>query len=299
MRAAVVVAGVASVIASALRAQGAQQSNPDIYLAPLIRVRDSVVVGRAINVTQRAGYDNQPSFLADSRAILYTATGADGQADIWRYDISSRRTTRVTNTPESEYSATAMPGGVRLSVIRVERDSTQRLWSFALDGTNPQILLSSLKPVGYHAWLGATKLATFVLGTPSTLHVLESDGSDDRVRARDIGRALQRIPGKDAFSYTQRDSTRTLWIMTQPFVGEAETMIVRTAEGNEYHAWMPDGTLLSASRDVLVRWNRALDATSGWLPVANLAVNNLKNVSRLAVSPNGRWLAFVAEPATP
>jgi hypothetical protein len=275
----------------------AAQGNTDIFLAPLSRVRDSIVVGRAVNVTNRAGYDNQPSFLPDSKGILYTVVAADAQADIWRYDMATKRSVRLTTTaPESEYSAVVMPGGHRMSVIRVERDSTQRLWSFALDGSDPQVLLSAQKPVGYHAWLGPTRLATFVLGNPAALHVIESDGSDDVIRARNIGRALQLAPGKNVFSYTQRDSARALWIMTQPVHGESEIPIVKASADNEYHVWTPNGVLLSTSGGVLVRWNRALDATTGWLPVADLTKAGVKNVSRLAVSPDGRWLAFVAEP---
>ena len=276
----------------------AQAPDTDIFLAPIKRVGDSLVIGPATNITHRTGYDNQPSFLPTSRGILYTVVGADAQADIWRYDIAQRRTTRVTSTPESEYSAVVMPGGLRMSVIRVEADSTQRLWSFALDGSNPQLLLAALRPVGYHAWLGPAKLVTFVLGTPATLHVIDSDGSRDEIRARDIGRALQRIPGKDAFSYTQRDSAKALRIMTQPLTGESETMLVRSPADNEYHAWTPQALLLSTASNMLVRWNRSLDASSAWLPVADLSKSGVKNVSRLAVSPDGKWLAFVAEPVS-
>ena len=53
------------------------------------------------------------------------------------------------------------------------------------------------------------------------------------------------------------------------------------------------------TRGQLVRWNRALDATSGWVPVADLSKAGVKNVSRLTVSPDGKWLAFVAEPVAP
>ena len=278
------------------RAAAAQATDTDIFLAPIKRLGDSLVVGAATNITHRPGYDNQPSFLPNSRGILYTVVGPEAQADIWRYDIAEHRTTRVTSTRESEYSAAVMPGGLRMSVIRVEADSAQRLWSFAMDGSDPQILLSALKPVGYHAWLGPSKLATYVLGAPSTLHVLESDGSRDEIRARDIGRALQRVPGKDAFSYTQRDSARALWIMLQPTTGNAETMLIKAASDNEYHAWTPDAILLTATAGMLVRWNRALDATRAWVPVADLSKSGVKNVSRLAVSPDGKWLAFVAEP---
>jgi WD40 repeat protein len=275
----------------------AQAPNTDIFLAPLTRASGSLVVGPAVNVTHRAGYDNQPSFLPDGSAILYTATDSSGQADIWRYDIASRRTSRVTATPESEYSATVMPGGRRFSVIRVERDSTQRLWSFALDGSDPQLVLPALKPVGYYAWLDSTRLVAYVLGTPSTLHFLSRDGTVDEIRARDIGRAVHREPTMDSYSFTQRDSTKALSIVTQPIAGGPREIIALAVPDNEFHVWTPSGELLTASHGILLRWNR--NEFSPWALVADLTTNGVKNVSRLAVSPDGRWLAFVAELIAP
>lgn len=273
--------------------------NTEIYLARLLHRGDSLVLTPPQNVTRRAGYDNQPSFLIDAPGFLYTAIGSDGQAEVWRYDIATRRRTRVTRTPESEYSPTMMPGGTRFSVVRVERDSTQRLWSFALDGSDPQLVLRALQPVGYHTWLDAFRLATFVLGNPSTLHVIRRDGSGDEIRARDIGRALQRIPGQQWYSFTQRDSAKALWIMAQPFEGGDVSQLVRTPPDNEYFVWAPDGTLLSASGGSLVRWNGVSGDGGAWIPIASLASAGVKNISRLAVSPDGRWLAFVAEPVEP
>jgi dipeptidyl aminopeptidase/acylaminoacyl peptidase len=287
-------AAAAQVPASAPAA--APAPNPDIYLASLGRRGDSLVVGTPENITRRAGYDNQPSFLPDASGLLYTVIGADAQADIWRYDIRSRRNTRVTATPESEYSPTVMPGGTRFSVVRVERDSTQRLWSFAMDGSDPQLLLGALQPVGYHAWLGPNRLLAYVLGTPSTLHVVDRDGANDEVRARDIGRALQRIPGQSWYSFTRRDSARVLWIVSQPFEGGPLSTLVRAPNDNEYHVWTPDGALLSATQGTIVRWDGRTGEDGEWLPIATLP--GVKNISRLAVSPDGRWLAFVAEPAT-
>jgi WD40 repeat protein len=271
--------------------------NPEIYLAPLARRGDSIVVGAAENVTRRAGYDNQPSFLPDASGLLYTVIGGDGQADIWRYDIRSRRTARVTATPKSEYSPTVMPGGARFSVVRVERDSTQRLWSFAMDGSDPQLLLGALAPVGYHVWLGPNRLLAYVLGTPPTLHLVDRDGANDEVRARDIGRALQRIPGQSWYSFTRRDSARVLWIVSQPLEGGPLSTLVRAPTDNEYHSWTPDGALLSATEGSIVRWDGHTGDAGEWLLVATIP--RVKNISRLAVSPDGRWLAFVAEPVGP
>jgi Tol biopolymer transport system component len=302
-----IAACLAALTASALPAQS---PDTDIYLAPLSRVGDSIVVGAALNVTHRIGYDNQPSFTPDSKSILYTVQ-SDGQTDIWRYDIAGRRTSRVTTTPESEYSATVMPGGARFSAIRVERDSTQRLWSFALDGTDPRLVLRGLAPIGYHAWLDSARLVVFVLGTPSTLHEIDRDGSSDRIVARDVGRAVHRIPHSSGYSYTQRDSAGRLAIMlrdsgrrgaprlrSEAIHIDERSGVARAASvppDNEFHVWTPDGVLITATSSVLQR----LVGENRWMPVADLSVAGVKNVSRLAVSADGKWLAFVGEPVTP
>ncbi|MDB4916166.1 MAG: beta-lactamase [Gemmatimonadetes bacterium] len=288
-----------ALLAVAAQLCGAQAPSSEIFLAPLRYVRDSIVVGAVVNITHRGGYNNQPSFLPNSRGILYTAIGSDAQADIWRYDIVEKRTARVTSTPESEYSPTVMPGGARMSVIRVEQDSTQRLWSFALDGTEPQLLLGALKPVGYHAWLGGARLVAYVLGKPATLHVIKSDGTGDEIRAVDVGRSLQRIPGMEAFTFTQRDSTNASWVTAHYVADNSDVRLVRTTVENEYHVWTPTRALLSTHQGKLVKWNGALDATSQWEVVADLSKAGVKKISRLAVSPDGKWLAFVAEIAAP
>jgi hypothetical protein len=190
-----------------------------------------------------------------------------------------------------------MPGSTRFSVVRVERDSTQRLWSFRLDGTDPQLVLEALAPVGYHAWLDQFRLAVYVLGTPSTLHVIRRDGSEDEVRATHVGRTIQRVPAQGWYSFVQLDSTRSPWIVAQPFEGGAVSRLVRLPEGNEFYTWAPDGSLFSATGASIVRWNGVSGEGSAWLPVASASPLPVRDISRLAVSPDGQWLAFVGEPA--
>ncbi|MDX1675452.1 MAG: hypothetical protein R3314_11715, partial [Longimicrobiales bacterium] len=154
--------------AALLPASGTAQTPTDIYLLPLDRQEDGrlVAAGEPRPVTDRDGYDNQPHFTPDGR-LLYTSI-RDGQADTYLYDPATGETTRVTTTPESEYSPTPIPGSDRFSVVRVEADSTQRLWSFAPDGSRPRLVLEDVAPVGYHAW-SDDRVALFVLGDPPTL----------------------------------------------------------------------------------------------------------------------------------
>src|SRR6516225_261684 len=97
----------------------------DVFLVDVHQQASILTFGKPENITHRPGYDNQPSFLPDGKALFYTSIRNGGTTDIYRYDIVSKTDHQITNTPEGEYSATVMPGGASFSVIRVEADSTQ------------------------------------------------------------------------------------------------------------------------------------------------------------------------------
>ena len=109
--------GLLALVALAL--QPAPPPDSDIFLATL-SMRGTPAVTRATNVTHSPGYNNQPSFTPDGAAILFTSNRGAAQTDIYRYDIASSETTRVTNTAEGEYSPTVTPDGAHISAIRVE-----------------------------------------------------------------------------------------------------------------------------------------------------------------------------------
>ncbi|HEY6091503.1 MAG TPA: hypothetical protein VIV83_05895 [Gemmatimonadales bacterium] len=270
----------------------------DIYVADLRTSHRKVSVGTPTNVTARPGYDNQPFFLPDGRAFLYTSA-RDSQTDIYRYDLDRKASVQVTATRESEYSPTPLPDGKGFSVIRVEADSTQRLWAFDLDGTGARLVLDSIKPVGYHAWADDHTLVLFVLGNPSTLQIADSrsPAAHGTVIARDIGRSLQKIPGRAAVSFVQRDSVNGSWLEAVDAATRWVTKLVKTPAGADFFVWTPEGIVLTASGTALYQWD---PRTGGdWTKVADLAAFGLTNITRLAVSPRGDRLALVAVPRAP
>jgi dipeptidyl aminopeptidase/acylaminoacyl peptidase len=255
-----------------------------------------MVLGKPVNVTHRAGYDNQPAFTPDGRSVYYTSTREDGQADIYRYDLTARRITRVTATPESEYSPTFVPGGKRFSVVRVERDSSQRLWSFALDGSDPQLVLRTIEPVGYHAWMDPAHVALFVLGRPATLQVAELGTEHVDTLARDIGRSLSAIaPGRVSF-VTRTASGFVLDVVdTDPVSHHPRVSALGEIEpGSEFVVWTPRGQAVTAQGSkVYARGSGPAD--NRWVELADFAPDGVTHITRLAVSPDGRWLALVAD----
>lgn len=275
-------------------ALGAQAPSTDIYLADLRISGGRVSVGAPLNVTSRTGYDNQPAFLPNGRAFLYTSVRDDAQADIYLYDLRSHSSRRVTTTTESEYSPTPMPDGARFSTVRVEADSTQRLWAFDLDGQHPRVVLEAIKPVGYHAWVNDHTLGLFVLGSPATLQLADARTGLATVEARDIGRSLQKVPGREALSFVQRDSVLGAWIKEVDVRSRQLRPIVRAVENADFFAWTPGGILLQAQGTKLYQWNPQRGGS--WEEVADFA-GRLDNITRLAVSRDGKRLALVAADA--
>jgi hypothetical protein len=268
------------------------QAATDLFLVSFHETAGRIVVDGVTRLTDRDGYDNQPHFLTDGEAVLYTSIDAAGQADIHRIDLTTLRATRVTNSaPESEYSATPMPGGARFSAIRVEADSAQRLWSFRLDGTDARPVIEGLRPIGYHAWVDSTLVVVFVLGDPATLRLVDPARGEASTLARDIGRAIQRIPGRRAVSFVQREGDAPGRIMSYDVGTGAVAPLINELEGNEYHAWTPSGVLVSARGATLVQWT---PGDESWRDVADLASYGIGAISRLAVSPRGGRMVVVS-----
>jgi len=267
-------------------AQGAPGT--EVFLVEVHRAEGKLSLGTPVNLTARSGYDNQPAFSSDGTLLYYSTIGADGHADVCRILLSDRSRRCWETTPESEYSPADAPmGGV--SVVRVEQDSTQRLWRLRDDGA-PELLLSNLAPIGYYAWLDASRLLAFVLGSPPTLVLADLRTREHQVLATDVGRSIQRAPA-GGVSFLQRDGAAWLVRRYDPGSG-AVLSVARGLDGSDFHAWLPDGTLLMAVRNKLFAWDKGQ-----WNQVFASADPAHQQITRLATSPDGRWLAFVsAEP---
>ncbi|HKG22808.1 MAG TPA: hypothetical protein VKC34_12985, partial [Blastocatellia bacterium] len=195
-------------------------------------------------------------------------------------------------TKESEYSATVTPDGKSFSVIRVEADSTQRLWKFPLAGGEPALVLKSIKPVGYHAWLDGQTLALFILGEPSTLQLVDARSEKAEVVARNVGRSLHRMAGAGRVSFVQKESEQD-WVIKQLDVKTRKIApIAKTLPGSEDYAWTPGGSLLMAKESKLYEWRPGRD--TAWREVADFSARGIHGITRLAVSPSGDRLALVA-----
>jgi hypothetical protein len=277
-------------------ARGAAQAGPppgaEVFLVPLSTAGGALKAGVPSNVTRREGYDNQPSFSPRSNALFFTSNRGDGQTDIYRNDFSTGLTTVARKTmPESEYSAMLTRDTMAITVIRVEADSTQRLWQIPTGGGEPRVLFPAIKPVGYFAQADDSTWALFVLGQPATLQLAVQGREKGEVIASNIGRSLHRIPGTSRISFVQKGSAGWFVMSLDPRTKRVDTL-VKTLEGSEDVAWADSTTLLSGKGALLYVWKRG---DTEWKQVADFGFAGVQGITRLAVSPNGAWLAMVAE----
>ncbi|PWK53307.1 hypothetical protein [Pleionea mediterranea] len=303
-------------------------------------------------LVQRKGYDNQPAFTEDSSAMVYTRMEQNA-TDIWlvplpvndvlgsednntEAEVKEHKTkvleqkeldkaTRkevflqpraITQTPESEYSAT--PGLYRaytdasktntpdtnalktnesgtnksnreimFSAV-VANDKQQTLWRYNHD--KPAEKLSGpITPVGYHAWINQQQLAMFRLSNPHEL-VLYTLGNDDYdVVAKDIGRCLVSQNNGDEFFFVQNQQ-RSKAIYSYSLKQGKANKVITLFDDNEDFAYHPEIGLIHSNGSRLFF---SLAPYEQWSSLPTRSNTKLTNISRLAISPDAKWLAVV------
>ena len=263
-------------------------------------------------ISAAPGYDNQPNFSPDGARILFAANRDSKQSDVFEFNRQNGRITQLTRTAENENSPTYLPVGAgpagSFSVVQSEFDKTgarpaspiQRLWRFNADGKSPQLILSDINPVGYHAWMDADQLVLYVLGgqgKPATLQIASVKTGKAEVVADNIGRSLHRIPGTRLASFVQREPSGEFWIKQLDITSKKIDALVKAAEGSSDrdYAWTADGkTILMSAGTKIMSWTRG---AAGWTEMFDVAPHQLGAITRLAVSPKGDAVAIVvAEP---
>jgi Tol biopolymer transport system component len=278
-------------------APAAPPPGTDIYLVPLPGGLASMSSAKPMPVSVAAGYDNQPFFSPDGQRILFAANRDGKQTDVFVFDRATSRVSQLTQTAENENSPTFLPAGVGdaggFSVVRTEPDKTQRLWRFDAQGRNPQVVLTDIKPVGYHAWVDQDLLALFVLGPPSTLRIACVKSGKAEIAAENIGRSLHRVPGTRQVSFVHREASGEFWIKQIDIDSKKIEPLVKAVDGSPERdmAWLPEGkTIVMSSGTKVFTWT---PGASGWIPVFDAAPHHLGAITRLAVAPKGDAMAIV------
>lgn len=274
----------------------AQMPNTDIWLVDVTTTKDSVRLTNPVNITNRPGYDNQPSFSPDGKYILYTSMRDEKQSDIYKYDLETRQITQFTNTPAtSEYSPTFMPDRKNISVVMVEPDSAQRLWKFPLKGGAPNLVMDKVDSIGYHCWLNNTKVALFLITNPFKLVLTDiSTGKSTTIVPDTIGRTLKTLPTKVGYIFYYLYKKNIYSIDEKGNKKSFHTYSMN--EGEDFCPLKKDEVISGIGPVMQVeRLSEKESSQPPVLKIADFSAYGIKKIMRISISPDGRKMAFVAE----
>lgn len=261
----------------------------DIFVFRIDPQSSELVMAFDANVTNRAGYDNQPSYLPGTNDFVFSSIQDGVQSDVYEYQESTRSIVQRTETPLSEYSPTPLPDGGFSSVV-VEGDGTQRLWRFTPLGRALAPIRADVTGVGYHAWLPKEQLALFIVDEP-LMHLDIVGVSDDSAYTLAVnpGRSLHARPGAGSLSFVQHFEGENSRLMN--WDGTRIETLISLPENVEDIAWLPDGRALTVADKQLLVWKPGSDS---WIVATDLSRFLPGDVTRLAVNDAATRLAIVS-----
>ncbi len=245
------------------------------------------------NMTNSAGYDNQPYFSFDGKFVLYSSN-RDGNAEVYKMFPTSGQSTRITFTPYDEFSPSFHPNQSSFSSVQVGKDSLQQVVRFTMKGQVIDTLSSGYVKVGYHNWLNDTTLAVMVLDKPDgggSLHLLGVRENSFGHVADNIGRCLQPMPLRTSVLYIDKADPK--WpVIEYNFKTQKKSVFGYAMAGNEDFAVTADLKLLCVSGHTIYQLSPQVSKTE-WKAIEQLPAE-MPSFYRIAVSPTSNFLALVS-----
>ncbi len=267
-----------------------QLPETDIWLVQLEKKDNKLIYTNPLNINNRVGYDNQPTFSSDAKSILYVSIKEDKQADIYQYNIKSKVHTALTKTQTSEYSPTIVPDGSGFSCVVVEMDSSQRVWQFKMDGSFNKIIAEQVDSVGYHTWLSKDTLLYYKLTNPHSLRAFNIKTNVDVWLCNNPSRAFKKIGSTTNFIYAIKDSASMTFRIYNPTIRESK-IYTTYASINEDFMWHPELGLIKSENADLLKYN---EQTKSWETLFSFAPLGIKKITRFVFDSKTKQLAVVS-----
>lgn len=246
-------------------------------------------LSNGINITDREGYDNQPSFSIAGTTIYYVSKRGD-QTDIYAYDLASSTVKQITQTDESEYSPIQF-SDLSMSYVRVDKDRKQRLYQMDLSDKEAILVHPETEGVGYHAWINSYTLALFHIKKPFHLRLLDIREGDWKTIALHIGRSIFKAPKSENILFIQNEKSYSTISEIKLKGEESEAHeIIKMKKGSTDFAVMSDGTYVMGNKNRLYMYKPKKD--KDWVLVHTIKAGI---ISRIAINTQQSKIALVVE----
>ena len=268
----------------------AQLPDTEIYVADFSESKGIVKISSPVNITNRKGYDNQPSFSPDGNKVYYVSVRDTTQSDIYAYDLGTKKTSQVTETKVSEYSPVISADGKSMTVVRVDADSGQRFYSIPLNKKSEPVLIPGTDSIGYYCRIDENRYAMFLVGPASTLQILSLSDTSRKLIASDIGRCLKLSPDKKFLFYVLKSNSNEWKIIKLNLETYKGDLVIETLPASEDFAVLEDGTLLMAQGSKFFKFTPGKQ--SYWVEFTDMGKTFTK-ITRISINAQKNKIAFV------
>ncbi|MBK6521942.1 MAG: PD40 domain-containing protein [Sphingobacteriaceae bacterium] len=245
-------------------------------------------VRTAVNITNRPGYDNQPSFSKNGKLIYFTSIREDKQADVYACSVGSKKITQITKTKESEYSPNETEFGNYLSVLHVTMDSIQTvklldLKTFTVTNSN----FSSFDSAGYYHFLNADTVLYYKLTQPHSLRYFVNSTNADGFLGEHPCRTFKTV-NRHSFMFGVKDSSSTRYFLydvrlQKQIYTQASIRLMKTWSGILFMVcWSHQATILKYDA-----------AQQKWNVLYDLSSFGIKKITRFCFDQKNKYLVVV------
>jgi len=257
----------------------------EIVLANIKVKKGQITLNNAQNITSRTGYDSQPAFMENDKALYFTRY-INKQTDIYRMDLKSRTSKAYMQTPESEYSATPIAGREGISVVRVDKDGSQNVYWLNKKKNNAG-LMTDIGNIGYHNWTGKNKLWVYVIADEIGNLFYQTTGKKPKQMASNIGRAIK-ADAKYKYLYYVDKNLNTWWINKFDSKRLKKTKIIALPNGVEDFAIDSKGNFWCGKGNTLYY----SDKGKNWMIVKEFSIPGLSNITRIDINSRMTQIAI-------
>lgn len=266
------------------------QTNTEVFLVDISKSDKKIELVNLQNISKNEGYDNQPSFF-DANTILFAST-RNRQTDIRRFTINNQETSWLTNSPMgSEYSPLKIPNKNALSAIRLDENGLQRLYEYDLVSGTSELLIDDLK-VAYHVWYNPTiMVSSVIVDDQMDLVVTNLKNNTSQTVYKNINRSLHQIPNSGLISFISNENNSYSIKSLDPISGEILTIKALPIPIQDM-CWLMENIILIPDGKTIAQ----LNTSDGNISILHtFKEDEINEISRMAVSANGKHLALVSE----
>lgn len=272
-----------------------QMPETDIWLVNIVKKEGKYSYEKPLNITNRKGYDNQPSFTEDNKGVYFVSDKVANQTDIFIYNIKHKTINPVFQTRESEYSPTLTTDNKFITCVVVLTDSSQQLLNYDVENKLSAVEIAKGIPntdsVGYFTWLNKDTVLYYKLTEPHSLRAWDITTNKDVWICDHPTRAFKKIGNTSQFIYgIKKDSTSVEFRIYNPTLRESKVYATYPSI-NEDFVWNNELGLIKSENSELLNYN---PLTKKWNLLFSFSNIGIKKITRFVFDSKNKRLAIVS-----